>query len=86
MTQGSNIKRSNKNICNENDVVENESKDEIYLEERILIPDDDYEGCFNFRKFWLFTGPGWLSRLFQNVRLKRDFLKSSFYICLVMKL
>ena len=77
MTQDSNIKRSNKKIYNENDVVENESKDEIYLEERIVIPDDDYEGIFNFRKFWLFTGPGWLSKYLgfskcRAVELRKD--------------
>jgi hypothetical protein len=38
--------------------------DEVYLEERILIPDtSDYDGIFSWRKLWLFTGPGWLSKI-----------------------
>ena len=38
-------------------------RDDIYLEERINIPEkwESYEGFFSWRKLWLYTGPGWLS-------------------------
>ena len=35
--------------------------DDIYLEERIDIPKPDGT-LFSWRKLWLFTGPGWLSK------------------------
>ena len=39
------------------------TKDEVYLEERILIPkEEDQNSLFSWRKLWLFTGPGWLSK------------------------
>ena len=46
---------------------ENEDKeedyynDDIYLEERIDVPEPD-GSWFSWRKLWLFTGPGWLSK------------------------
>ena len=36
--------------------------DDIYLEERIVIPYQETESSFSWRKLWLFTGPGWLSK------------------------
>lgn len=39
--------------------------DDTYLDgERIDIPDQGIEtgGFFSFRKLWLYTGPGWLSK------------------------
>ena len=42
-----------------------EAKDEVYLEERIVIPDDGGDaGLFSWKKLWLFSGPGWLSNFF----------------------
>ena len=35
--------------------------DDIYLEERIDVPEPD-GNWFSWRKLWLFTGPGWLSK------------------------
>ena len=35
--------------------------DDIYLEERIDVPEPDGR-WFSWRKLWLFTGPGWLSK------------------------
>ena len=35
--------------------------DDIYLEERIDVPEPD-GSWFSWRKLWLFTGPGWLSK------------------------
>ena len=43
--------------------VQKSKKDEVYLEERIDIPKSlQNEGLFSWRKLWLFTGPGWLSK------------------------
>lgn len=36
--------------------------DDIYLEDRIDVPDPDLNHLFTWRRLWLFTGPGWLSR------------------------
>lgn len=45
------------------DTKKKETKEDIYLEERIQIPiSDENEGIFSWRKLWLFTGPGWLSK------------------------
>ena len=42
-----------------------QTKDEVYLEERIEIPSPiDSGGIFSWRKLWLFAGPGWLSNNF----------------------
>lgn len=42
---------------------EDKKKEEIYLEERIQIPFNQEDGgIFSWRKLWLFTGPGWLSK------------------------
>ena len=38
-----------------------ELNDDIYLEERIDVPEPDGT-LFSWRKLWLFTGPGWLSK------------------------
>ena len=35
--------------------------DDIYLEERIDVPEPDGT-WFSWRKLWIFTGPGWLSK------------------------
>ena len=44
-------------------VSNDDSKDDSNLEERILIPSSEGEsGLFSWRKLWLFTGPGWLSK------------------------
>ena len=45
------------------DMVEEEDtqSDDIYLEERINVPEPDGT-WFSWRKLWLFTGPGWLSK------------------------
>ena len=45
------------------DMVEEEDtqSDDIYLEERINVPEPD-GAWFSWRKLWLFTGPGWLSK------------------------
>ena len=42
-----------------------ETIDKTYLDgERIDIPDQGIDtGCFSLRKLWLYTGPGWLSKL-----------------------
>ena len=40
----------------------NKVEDDIYLEERIVIPYQETESSFSWRKLWLFTGPGWLSK------------------------
>ena len=37
-------------------------EDDIYLEERIVIPYEESESKFSWRKLWMFTGPGWLSK------------------------
>ena len=37
-------------------------EDDIYLEERIVIPYEESESSFSWRKLWMFTGPGWLSK------------------------
>ena len=49
-------------------------RDDIYLEERIDIPEkwDSYEGFFSWRKLWLFTGPGWLSKMFNPLMIFND--------------
>ena len=41
-------------------------EDDIYLEERIVIPYEESESRFSWRKLWMFTGPGWLSK-FLNI-------------------
>ena len=42
-----------------------ETIDKTYLDgERIDIPDQGIDtGCFSLRKLWLYTGPGWLSKI-----------------------
>ena len=51
-----------KNIS-QNEKKKQTTKDEVYLEERILIPkEEDQNSLFSWRKLWLFTGPGWLSK------------------------
>ena len=51
-----------KNVS-QNEKKKQETKDEVYLEERILIPkEEDQKSLFSWRKLWLFTGPGWLSK------------------------
>ena len=42
-----------------------ETIDKTYLDgERIDVPDQGIEtGCFSLRKLWLYTGPGWLSKI-----------------------
>ena len=38
-------------------------RNDVDLEERILIPSNEGENkLFSWRKLWLFTGPGWLSK------------------------
>ena len=43
------------------EVEEDRYDDDIYLEERIDVPEPD-GSWFSWRKLWLFTGPGWLSK------------------------
>ena len=40
---------------------DDELNDDIYLEERIDVPEPDGR-WFSWRKLWMFTGPGWLSK------------------------
>ena len=55
-----------KNIS-QNEKKKQTTKDEVYLEERILIPkEEDQNSLFSWRKLWLFTGPGWLSKYLLN--------------------
>ena len=42
-------------------VEEDDYNDDIYLEERLDVPEPDGT-LFSWRKLWLFTGPGWLSK------------------------
>ena len=47
-------------------VSNDDSKNDGDLEERILIPSSEGEsGLFSWRKLWLFTGPGWLSKYYK---------------------
>ena len=41
-------------------------EDDIYLEERIVIPYEESESRFSWRKLWMFTGPGWLSKFLNS--------------------
>ena len=60
------ITKSPKNHEKDSDsksVSNDDSKNDGDLEERILIPSSEGDsGLFSWRKLWLFTGPGWLSK------------------------
>ena len=68
-----NGQKNGKNIDNElNDNGEKDNRgnsketiDKTYLDgDRIDIPDQGIDtGCFSLRKLWLYTGPGWLSKI-----------------------
>ena len=60
MTKKSDKKKS----IEEKSIGNNLKNEDIYLEERIVIPGkwDEFEGMFSWKKLWLFTGPGWLSK------------------------
>ena len=51
-----------KNGTKDSKAKSNKVEDDIYLEERIVIPYQETESSFSWRKLWLFTGPGWLSK------------------------
>ena len=56
--KGSNV---NSLKSGETDKQDDELNDDIYLEERIDVPEPDGR-WFSWRKLWMFTGPGWLSK------------------------
>ena len=56
-TENHEIDSDSKSVSND------DSKNDGDLEERILIPSSEGDsGLFSWRKLWLFTGPGWLSK------------------------
>ena len=57
----------------------NKVEDDIYLEERIVIPYQETESSFSWRKLWLFTGPGWLSKFQFQIAFLFNLLLISFY-------
>ena len=66
-------------------VEEDDYNDDIYLEERLDVPEPDGT-LFSWRKLWLFTGPGWLSKQLY-VHLWITFILPYLYFraCLLMK-
>ena len=57
-------KSNDSNVTNVTSVTKTDTEyynDDIYLEERIDVPEPD-GNWFSWRKLWLFTGPGWLSK------------------------
>ena len=60
-------KKFNNGVAKSDQKQKSEKKpiDDTYLDgERIDIPDQgsQTDGLFSFRKLWLYTGPGWLSK------------------------